>query len=150
MLRGDLAPTYSNLYPEIVDPLLPEEEFRTIIHKINQSLVTAFDPYRRRNWVDIALGLLTGWLWEDFAPVDVKKRLRELEQWLADWNRDVGSQGGVEIIPLRRTAYMSLDIQIPDPQAVVMTEESDPKEEAGEDVEAEEEEADKTQHQTDL
>lgn len=137
LVRGDLAPTYSNLYPEILDPLLPEHQFRTIIQKVNQSLVEAFDPYRQRNWVDILMGVLTGWFWEDLGLGDVKKRLRHLEQWLADWNRDVGSAEGVEIIPLRRTGYMSLDIQIPDPQVRIVSDEAGPEEEEGDDEQKE-------------
>jgi Golgin subfamily A member 7/ERF4 family len=120
MVRGDLAPTYSNLYPEILDPLLPEHQFRNLIKKVNQTLVIAFDPYNKRNWADAVMGVLTGWLWEDLGFGGVKKELRQLEQWLADWNRDVGSMEGVKIIPLRRTGYMSLDIQIPDPQVRIV------------------------------
>lgn len=126
MVRGDLAPTYSNLYPEILDPLLPEHQFRNIIQKVNQTLVMAFDPYSRRNWFDGWMGVLTGWLWEDLGFVGIKKQLRDLEQWVADWNRDVGSAEGVKIIPLRRTGYMSLDIQIPDPQVRIVNEASGP------------------------
>ena len=130
MVRGDLAPTYSNLYPEILDPLLSEDQFRNIIQKVNQTLVMAFDPYRKRNWFDVVMGVLTGWLWEDLGFSGVKKRLRQLEQWLVDWNRDVGSVEGVKIIPLRRTGYMSLDIQIPDPQIRIVNEEERGQEQA--------------------
>ncbi len=130
MVRGDLAPTYSNLYPEILDPLLPEHQFRHIIEKVNQTLVVTFNPFSRRNWVDGVLGVLTGWVWEDIGFGGVKKRLRDLEQWLVDWNRDVGSAEGVKIIPLRRTGYMSLDIQIPDPQVRIVNDGPGPEEEA--------------------
>ncbi|KAI5300155.1 hypothetical protein KEM55_009110, partial [Ascosphaera atra] len=30
MVMGDIAPVFSNLYPEILDPLLPESDFRAI------------------------------------------------------------------------------------------------------------------------
>lgn len=130
MVRGDLAPTYSNLYPEILDPLLSEDQFRSIIQKVNQTLVMAFDPYRKRNWLDAAMGVLTGWLWEDLGFGGVKKQLRQLEQWLVDWNRDVGGVEGVKIIPLRRTGYISLDIQIPDPQVRIVNEDERGQEQA--------------------
>lgn len=130
MVRGDLAPAYSNLYPEILDPLLPEHQFRKIVQKVNQTLVMAFDPYSKRNWIDGVMGVLTGWFWEDLGFGGVKKRLRDLEQWLADWNRDVGNAEGVKIIPLRRTGYMSLDIQIPDPQVRIVNDESGQEDEA--------------------
>lgn len=122
MVKGDLAPTYSNLYPEILDPLLPEAEFRRIVQHINQVLVDAFDPFAMWNWADGLLGLATGWLWEDFRPSGVKGKLRRLELWLEDWNRSVGSGDGVRLMPLRRTGYMNLDIQIPDPQVRVVGE----------------------------
>jgi Golgin subfamily A member 7/ERF4 family len=130
MVRGDLAPTYSNLYPEILDPLLPEHQFRNVIQQVNQTLVMTFDPYSRRNWIDGVLGVVTGWFWEDLGFGGVKKRLRDLEQWLADWNRDVGCAEGVKIIPLRRTGYMSLDIQIPDPQVRIVNDDPGQDEEA--------------------
>lgn len=116
MVEGDLAPTFSNLYPEILDPLLPEQEFRRIIAKINSELTKAFDPFSLRNWVDSALGLLTGWLWDDFGGPRIKSHLQRIEDWLEKWNREVGAKEGVHIWSLRRTAYMTLDIQIPDPK----------------------------------
>lgn len=67
---------------------------------------------------------MTGWLWEDFRPIGIKGKLRALEAWIEDWNREVGVGEGVKLIPLRRTAYMNLDIQIPDPQVRIIGEES--------------------------
>lgn len=120
MVKGDLAPTFSNLYPEILDPLLPEQEFRRIIAKINTELIKAFDPFSLRNWVDGAMGLLTGWVWEDMGAPAIKHRLKKLEDWIENWNREVGAKEGVRIWSLRRTAYMSLDIQIPDPKVGIV------------------------------
>ncbi|KAI9818440.1 MAG: hypothetical protein M1827_000499 [Pycnora praestabilis] len=119
MIAGDLAPTFSNLYPEILDPLMSEEQFRTIIVRLNGDLIQAFDPWGWWNWVDGVMGLLTFWLWDDFGFTSVKRRLKHVEAWLEEWNRTVGEREGVAIIPLRRTAYMSLDIQIPDPHVGV-------------------------------
>lgn len=122
MVVGDLAPTYSNIYPEILDPLMPEQEFRYIIQHINQTLVHAFDPFATWNWIDGLLGLVTGWFWEDFRPIGVKGQLRELDTWIQEWNGKVGARDGVKIISLRRTGFMNLDIQIPDPQVRVVGE----------------------------
>ncbi|OKL63633.1 hypothetical protein UA08_00261 [Talaromyces atroroseus] len=116
MVKGDLAPTFSNLYPEILDPLLPEQEFRRIIAKVNGELVKAFDPFSLRNWFDAAMGLVTGWLWDEMGFAGIKSHLHRVEDWLEKWNREVGSKDGVRIWSLRRTAYMTLDIQIPDPK----------------------------------
>ncbi|KAK1250049.1 hypothetical protein MKX08_010052 [Trichoderma sp. CBMAI-0020] len=124
LLQGDLAPTFSNLYPEILDPAgIPEPEFRQIIDKLNRELVPAFDPYNFRNMFDAFVGLATGWLWDDFGMTGIKSRLNSLETWIEQWNREkektISSEDGVlppKLISLRRTGYMTLDIQIPDPE----------------------------------
>ncbi|KAB5558103.1 Golgin subfamily A member 7/ERF4 family-domain-containing protein [Coniochaeta sp. 2T2.1] len=126
LVEGDLAPTFSNLYPEILDPAgLSEQEFRRVIEKLNGTLIPAFSPYNWRNVVDGVLGLATGWLWEDFGFTGVKARLKHLEQWIEEWNADMAKSVVREesaippkIIPLRETGYMTLDIQIPDPEIV--------------------------------
>ncbi|KAI9929895.1 hypothetical protein ASPWEDRAFT_102828 [Aspergillus wentii DTO 134E9] len=120
MVKGDLAPTFSNLYPEILDPLLPEHEFRNVIATVNDELVKAFDPFSLRNWIDGALGLVTGWIWEDIGAPGIKSHLKQLETWLDRWNKEVGAKDGVRIWSLRRTGYMSLDIQIPDPKVGII------------------------------
>ncbi|KAK3333901.1 Golgin subfamily A member 7/ERF4 family-domain-containing protein [Cercophora scortea] len=123
LLEGDLAPTFSNLYPEILDPAgVTEQEFRRIIDKLNGELIPAFNPYNWRNVVDGMLGLATGWLWDDFGLTGVKSRLRSLEKWIEQWNLEMEKACSDEnvipprIISLRRTGYMTLDIQIPDPE----------------------------------
>ncbi|KAK3301912.1 Golgin subfamily A member 7/ERF4 family-domain-containing protein [Chaetomium strumarium] len=124
LLEGDLAPTFSNLYPDILDPAgVTEHEFRRIIDKLNSELVPIFSPYNWRNIVDNVLGLATGWLWDDLGFTAAKTRLRNLEKWIEQWNTEmekaVRSEEGVippKIVPLRRTGYMTLDIQIPDPE----------------------------------
>ncbi|RHZ74233.1 hypothetical protein CDV55_106592 [Aspergillus turcosus] len=120
MVKGDLAPTFSNLYPEILDPLLPEQEFRRVIATVNEELIKAFDPFSFRNMVDGALGLVTGWLWEDIGAPGIKSHLQRVEAWLDKWNREIGAKEGVHIWSLRRTAYLSLDIQIPDPKVGIV------------------------------
>ena len=120
MVVGDLAPTFSNVYPEILDPLISEQEFRSIIEHINSTLVQAFDPFQSSNWLDGILGLVTGWFWEDFRPGGIKGQLRDLETWIQKWNWGVGSNERVKIISLRRTGYMNLDFQVPDPQIRVV------------------------------
>ncbi|KAL2189014.1 hypothetical protein L209DRAFT_778732 [Thermothelomyces heterothallicus CBS 203.75] len=124
LLEGDLAPTFSNLYPDILDPAgVSEQEFRRVIDKLNTELIQIFNPYSWRNILDNALGLATGWLWDDLGFTSAKMRLRKLEQWIEQWNSEmektVGSEEGVippKIVPLRKTGYMTLDIQIPDPE----------------------------------
>ncbi|KAJ5238957.1 hypothetical protein N7468_003576 [Penicillium chermesinum] len=120
MIKGDLAPTFSNLYPEILDPLLPEQEFRKILGKVNESMIKAFDPFRLRNWLDGTIGMFTGWFWDDLNAPGIKRSLDHIETWLEKWNREVGAKDGVHIWSLRRTAYMSLDIQIPDPKVGIV------------------------------
>ncbi|EEH49723.1 uncharacterized protein PADG_05802 [Paracoccidioides brasiliensis Pb18] len=120
MVKGDLAPTFSNLYPEILDPLLPEQEFRTVIAKVNAELIATFDPYSARNWFDGTMGLVTGWVWDDLGLTGVKGRLDSIEKWIENWNQTVGVEEGVKIWSLRSTGYLSVDIQIPDPKVGIV------------------------------
>jgi hypothetical protein len=108
MQVGDLAPTFANLYPEILDHIIEESEFRDIVKKINDELIAAFSPYSARAWIDTILGVATFWLWDDLGLAGVKKRLDNVEKRIEKWNRDVGIQEGVSIISLRRTAYLSV------------------------------------------
>jgi hypothetical protein len=135
MMQGDLAPTFANLYPEILDPLVSEDDFRVLIKKINDTLTEAFDPFTIRACIDAFLGAATFWIWDDVGLTGVKQKLKKLEVMIEDWNREVGEKEAVRIIPLRRTGYLTvcfytssilqdgrerltrpqLDIQIPDP-----------------------------------
>ncbi|KAK4223721.1 Golgin subfamily A member 7/ERF4 family-domain-containing protein [Podospora fimiseda] len=136
LLEGDLAPTFSNLYPDILDPAgLGEQEFRRIIEKLNGELVLAFSPYHWRNILDGVLGLATGWLWDDFGFTGIKARLKGVEKWIEEWNDETArSFGGDEqsgvipprIVPLKTTGYMTLDIQIPDPEIAPVSEPTSP------------------------
>ncbi len=116
LVEGDLAPTFSNLYPEILDPAgLSEQEFRRIIEKLNSELVPAFNPYGLRNVLDGVLGLATGWLWDDMGLTSTKSRLRNLEKWIERWNAEKEKSSGADdgivppkIIPLRQTAYLTV------------------------------------------
>lgn len=115
-LHGDLAPTFSNLYPEILDPAgISEQDFRRVIEKLNGELVEAFSPYGFRNVVDSVLGAATGWLWDDFGFSAIKSRLENLEKWIDNWNKDmqksIPSESGVlapKLISLRQTGYMTV------------------------------------------
>lgn len=122
MVEGDLAPTFSNLYPEILDPAgVTEQEFRGLIERINSELIPAFNPWGARNIFDGVMGLVTGWMWDDLGWTGVKSRLNRVEMWLEEWNRDMESRAkepgtAPKIVSLRRTGYMNLDIQVPDPE----------------------------------
>ncbi|KAI1114772.1 Golgin subfamily A member 7/ERF4 family-domain-containing protein [Nemania sp. NC0429] len=131
LVAGDLAPTFSNMYPEILDPAgVPEQEFRRVIEKLNASLVPIFDPYNWRNILDGMLGVLSAWVWEDLGFTNVKTKLNDLEAWIDKWNAEMektasSEEGAVppKIISLRRTGYMSLDFQIQNPEVSVSTSE---------------------------
>ncbi|KAI0857423.1 Golgin subfamily A member 7/ERF4 family-domain-containing protein [Xylaria cubensis] len=127
LIAGDLAPTFSNMYPEILDPAgISEHEFRRVIEKLNGSLIPTFSPYNWRNILDGVLGVLTAWVWEDLGFTNVKTKLNELERWIDKWNAEMekttGSEEGAippKIISLRRTGYMSLDFQIANPEVSI-------------------------------
>jgi len=132
MLEGDLAPTFSNLYPEILDPAgVSEPDFRRLVENVNKELIPAFDPWSLRNIADGVISLLTGWLWEDFGFAGIKGRLLRVEKLLEDWNHDlernikdeVEESAIPRVLPLRRTGYMSLDIQVPNPEILPLSRE---------------------------
>lgn len=116
LVAGDLAPTFSNLYPEILDPAgVSEQEFRRVIDKLNGELISTFDPFTFRNMLDSVLGLATGWLWDDFGLTAAKSRLNGIEKWIERWNfemeKAMASEEGVtppKLIPLRQTGYMNV------------------------------------------
>ena len=120
LVKGDLAPTFSNLYPEILDPAgVSELEFRRVIEKLNGDLVPIFDPYSARNVMDTLLGLVTGWLWDDLGLTGIKARLNELDKWINKWNLEMekamASEEGIippKLIPLRQTGYMSVSCMV--------------------------------------
>lgn len=129
MVVGDLAPCFSNTYPEILEPWVSEADFRTLIKGVNERLIAAFDPLGWRAWVDAGLGVATGWLWEDLGATGVKKGCKGVEEFIERWNgeRRLGvekEEDGelVRAVPLRRTGYLSLDIQIPDPKVGIAEE----------------------------
>ena len=133
MIAGDLAPTFSNTYPEILEPWVSEADFRTLIQSVNEGLIAAFSPYGWRAWLDAVLGLATGWIWEDLGFAAVKSQVKSVEAYIEDWNgrrrntleKDEESDL-VKAIPLRRTGYLCLDIQIPDPHVGMVDDEEAP------------------------
>lgn len=134
MIEGDLAPTFSHTYPEVLDPWVSEEDFRILIKNVNERLIAAFSPYGWRAWVDAVLGIATGWIYEDMGFAGVKKGARDVELFMEEWNGqrrnglDKDDEELVKAIPLRRTGYLSLDIQIPDPHVGVVEDEGEAEE----------------------
>ncbi|KAK4994961.1 hypothetical protein LTR66_005119 [Elasticomyces elasticus] len=122
MIAGDLAPAFQNLYPEILDPYVTEPEFRRVVEYLNTELVAAYDPWGARNMFDAVAGVLTGFLYEDAGLTGIKRRLDSVEKWIEDWNREQAEKekaedgGRAKLISLKRVGYLSLDIEIPDPE----------------------------------
>jgi len=113
---GDLYPQFANLYPEILDPLVGDTDFRFLISNVNARLKAACDPYTTRAWVDSLMGALTGYLWDDFGLAGIKKDVKGLERFVSDWNRQKVSEGkDVRLVQLRKTGFLSLEFIVPDP-----------------------------------
>lgn len=74
------------------------------------------------------MGLLTGWLWEDFGLSKSKSGVKEMERIIDSWNEErqrerAGEEGElVEAVHLRRTGFLCLDLVIPDPRVMVVGE----------------------------
>lgn len=116
MIRGDLAPCFSNIYPEILEPWVSEQDFRILIRTVNDGLIEAFKPEGWRVWGDAILGLATGWLWEDLGFAAVKGKVRRVEAFIEEWNaerankKDEDGEVPVKAISLRRTGYLSVSL----------------------------------------
>jgi Golgin subfamily A member 7/ERF4 family len=108
MIVGDEAPTFSEMYPEILAGYLEEDEFRSIVGHVNKELIETFRPWSARNVLDSVLGVLTFFLWEDVGATGAKRRMKKLDEWLEDWNARNGKQNGVSLIGLRKTGYLNV------------------------------------------
>lgn len=113
MAQGDLAPQFSNTYPEILAPWVGEAEFRELVGRVNRGLGGALGV----GWGgvgDALLGLLTGWLWDDAGLAAGKRRLNGVERDLQAWNegRKGRGRGGeeelVRVVELRKSGFMSV------------------------------------------
>lgn len=91
----------------------------------------AFSPFGWRAWVDAVLGVATGWLYEDLGFASGKKGAKDVELLIEKWNgrrrEGLDSEDAelVKAIPLRRTGYLCLDIQIPDPHVGAVEDEGE-------------------------
>lgn len=120
---GDLYPQYANLYPEILDPLVTDDDFRYLISNINARLQATFSPYTTRSYLDTALSVATGFLWDDLGFTGSKRGMTALEAFIDKWNRDKESEGKeVRVVQVRRTGFMVLDFVVPDPGIEVAAE----------------------------
>lgn len=120
---GDLYPQYANLYPEILDPHVSDEDFRFLVSNLNARVKAAFDPHTARAWVDAALGVVTGFIWDDLGLTGSKQGVKALEAFVDKWNAEKKRAGkGVTLVQPRRTGFMSLDFVMPDPGIDAMPE----------------------------
>ena len=86
--------------------------------------------------MDAILGIATGWFWEDLGFAAIKSNVKSVETFIEQWNGQ--RRNGLEkeedaeltkVIPLRRTGYLCLDIQIPDPHVHIVDEAETPGDE---------------------
>jgi hypothetical protein len=134
LIAGDLFPQFANLYPEILDPLVTDSEFRELVVAVNAVMQHAFSPYTARAWVDAILGVVTGYAWDDLGFTGAKRGEKELESLVDWWNQGRDKEGReVQLVQPRRTGYMSLDFVVPDPGIdTVLDEDEDEDEDAAE------------------
>ncbi|MCJ1308183.1 hypothetical protein MMC25_001835 [Agyrium rufum] len=134
LAAGDLAPQFSQVYPEILTSWISEVEFRSLIEEINAKLKEAYDPWAWANWIDGLFGLATGWLWEDLkigvSVTHGRRGIKAVQNFIENWNgekrrewqkkRDAGGERNVQdelgeeelvtVVDLRRTGFLSIDI----------------------------------------
>ena len=111
MFSGDVSPAFSNVYPEILEPFVSEDRFRTVVRDVNEKLLIAHSPWGVRNIVDGVVGCLTLWVYEDVIDTAAKKRFVEVEAYLEAVNDELAKEGaGARFIPLRRTGYLTVGV----------------------------------------
>ena len=111
MFSGDLSPAFTNVYPEILEPYIPEELFREVVGRVNEGLRDAFDPWNMVNWADALAGVVTGFVWEEVAGTRVKRKVEEVEGYLREVNRRLEGRGeGVRFVELRRCGYLNVSL----------------------------------------
>lgn len=116
LLTGDLYPAYANLYPEILDPVVSENDFRSLISNINSRIEAAFNPFTFRAFVDFWLGVLTGFIWDDIGYTAAKQGQKSLERCVDEFNAQKAREGvEVKLVQPRITGFTALDFIIPDP-----------------------------------
>ncbi|KAL1302502.1 hypothetical protein AAFC00_002891 [Neodothiora populina] len=117
LVAGDLYPAFQNLYPEILIGYVSEDDFRKIIETTNKMLKEAFNPWATGNWFDAFLGIATGFLWDNTGLTATKRKVARLERWVDEWNYEA-QRGGNDVLLIgpRKTGFLTLDIQIPDPK----------------------------------
>lgn len=134
---GDLYPQYANLYPEILEPLVTEAEFRFLITSINTRLKAIFNPYTTRAVLDAFMGMATGYVWDDCGLTGVKRGMKDLERFIDKWNSERKREGkDVRVVQVRNTGGMSVDFVIPDPGVVDVGQRGSGEEEDNDGVEA--------------
>ncbi|KAJ9628545.1 hypothetical protein H2203_002446 [Taxawa tesnikishii (nom. ined.)] len=116
LASGDLYPAYQNVYPEVLSDCLSEAEFRNVVETLNARLKAAYTPWSAGSWIDGVLSVATGGVWDDVGLTVGKRKADGVEKWIEEWNREMEKSGReVRLIGLKRTGYLSLDIQILDP-----------------------------------
>lgn len=99
---GDLYPAYANLYPEILDPVVSESDFRFLISNINSKIEEAFNPFTFRAFFDFCLSVVTGFIWDDIGVTGAKTGQKSLERIVDNFNAQKAREGlEVKLVQLR-------------------------------------------------
>lgn len=87
------------------------QELAGIVQTINKYLQDALSPYTFRNMADFLLNMTFCWLLEVFREPYSKKRLKELEEYIQEVNKDLEFRGKqVRFISPLRSGYLSVCI----------------------------------------
>ncbi|KAK9352571.1 Golgin subfamily A member 7/ERF4 family-domain-containing protein [Lipomyces doorenjongii] len=114
--RESNTPAFTPQFPGYpLSMFMTEIEFLDLVHEVNDQLDQAFYPLSLGNVLDGCVGFLTCWLCEIVYTSYHKRKSLELERFIEKLNEEVYKARGIKVISPRRTAYLSLDIQVPYP-----------------------------------
>ncbi|KAK9449614.1 uncharacterized protein V1518DRAFT_373269 [Limtongia smithiae] len=110
------TPAYLDVYPEYpLSAYIDELQFYTIVGEVNARLDNACYPLTWGNIASAVLGFFTGWISEWVYEPPHARQLRQLDRDLEQFG--VGSGGRLRAVPLRESAYLSLDFEVELPHA---------------------------------
>ncbi|OLL27002.1 Ras modification protein ERF4 [Neolecta irregularis DAH-3] len=126
-LHGDICPHFSTTFPNYLAHYITEEQFLHLVETINRILQEAHNPFSPWNIAENIAAILTIFTSEWFWPSRLRSKLKALEGFIQTQNKEVFNPKGLRIISLRRTAYLTVDIEIPAPKSPKSIQEQKPQ-----------------------
>ncbi|CCF57150.1 hypothetical protein KAFR_0C01570 [Kazachstania africana CBS 2517] len=105
---------YSSVSP--LSSHLSSEDFEEIVSHINLLSAKSYSVYTWYNFLDMFLGFLTLGIWTQFFSYACDASFLEVERYIEEVNNSMKfKQNDIRIISPKKSAYLSLDFELPKP-----------------------------------